>query len=135
MAGQACVDPLELRVAAGAGDVAGVVHAIARPEAADRFTDRLDDAGGVVAEHLRLRLDLRLGRADLGVDRIHRDRLDAHQQVVRAGRGRGQFDVEQRLRVVDRQVAGECDGFHADGSVGTRNGTGGGLRSANMPFQ
>ena len=129
----ALVDQLQLRVAAGAGDVAGVVDRVAGTEHRDLRADRLDHPGRVVAQHLRLRFDLRLRRAHLGIDRIHRDRFDAHQQVATLRDGRIEFDIEQRLRVVDGQVAGEGDGFHG---VGSRwGGTGGGLRSANMPFQ
>jgi hypothetical protein len=133
--GQPRVDQMELRIAAGAGHVAGVIHAIAWLEATDGCADCLDRAGRVVAEHPGLRFDLRLRRADLGIDRVHRHRLDAHQQVVFAGCGLRQLDIEEGLRIIDRQVTVECDGFHACGSVAMLNGTGGGLRSANMPFQ
>jgi hypothetical protein len=101
-----------LRVAARARDVAGVIDRVAGRERRDRGTDRFHDTGRVVAEHFRLRLDLRLGRADFGIDRIDRNGFDAHEQVVRAGNRFRQFDVDQRLRIVDRQVAGQGNGFH-----------------------
>src|SRR5690606_17100033 len=130
------VDPLVFGVAARAGDVAGVVDLVARLETGDLVADGFDHAGRVEPQHFRRRFDLRLRRAHLGVDRIDRYRLDPHQQVVPGGRGRlRQLDVEQRLWIVDRQVAGEGDGFHADSCATGWTATGAGLRSANCPFQ
>jgi len=48
---------------------------------------RLDDAGGVEAENFRLGFHVRLGRTQLGIHRIDRHRVHAHQQVA-AGRRR-----------------------------------------------
>jgi hypothetical protein len=42
---------VELGVGAGAVHGAGVEHLVARTEEGDRLADRLDHAGGVVAEH------------------------------------------------------------------------------------
>jgi hypothetical protein len=138
-ADDALVDQLELRVAAGTGDVAGVVDLVAGREQGHLVADRLDHAGGVVAEHARRIFLLRLGCAHLGIDRVDRDRFHPHQDVVAGRFGLGQFDVLQGLRVVDGQVAGKADGFH--GGLRLRRGfgrmiqTGSGLRSANCPRQ
>src|SRR5690606_140066 len=129
----ALVDQLVLGVAAGAGDVAGVPDLVAGTEQGDVRAHRFDHAGGIEAQDARLRLDLRLRGAHLGVDRVDRDGLDPDQQVAAAGAGRVELDVEQRLRIVDGQVAGEGNGFHGVCSRG--RGTGGGLSSVNIPFQ
>ena len=86
---------MELRIAAAARDIAGVVHLVTRLEQGDVFADGFDHAGGVIAQHFRLCFDLRFGRADLGVHGIDRDRFDTHQYVVAAGGWHGQFDIEQ----------------------------------------
>ncbi len=114
MTNQPRIDQLVFGIAAGAGDVTGVVHTIAGREAAHRCTDCVDRAGGIVAKHLRPRLDLRLGRTNLGIDRIDRHRLDAHQQVMLAGHRLRQLDIEQGGLIIDRQVMGQCDGFHEE---------------------
>jgi len=54
----AFVDKLQLGVAARPGDIAGVVHGVARLEQGHRIADCNDAAGGIPAEDLRLRFDL-----------------------------------------------------------------------------
>jgi hypothetical protein len=102
-ADDALVDLLQLAVASRAGHVAGVVHLVARSEQRDLWAGGGDDTGRVPAE------DARRGRARaardalLGVDRVHRHRAHAHQQIValrRAGIGKG--DVDERLGIVYR---------------------------------
>ena len=95
----ALVDEMELAVRAGARDVAGVVHLVARLEQRHFGTDGFDGAGGVPAEDARRG---RLGFPLLGVDRVDRDRFDLHQEVAPGGRGLGLLDFLKRMD----------DGFH-----------------------
>jgi hypothetical protein len=112
--GDALVHRVQLGVGAGPDDGAGVVHAVAHLEVLHARADGLDRAHGVPAQHLGL---ARFGRgvlADLGVHRVDRHGLHAHQQVARGGHGRGQFDVLQRLGVVDGKGLVVADGFHGN---------------------
>ncbi len=126
-ADDALVDELVLRVAAAARDVAGVEHRIARLEQRHVRAGGFDDARGVIAEHFRLGFDRRLRCAHFRVDRIHRNRLDTNEKIATLRRWLCKFDVDERLRIVDRQIAGQADGFHRD----LQAQTGGGLRSPN----
>jgi hypothetical protein len=120
--GNALVHSVQLGVGAGANDGAGVVHAVAHLEVLHAGANGLDRAHGVPAQHLGL---AGLGRgvlADLGVHRVDRHRLHAHQQVARAGHGGGQLDVLQRFRVVDGKGLVVADGFH-DGVLSVTTGS------------
>ncbi len=108
------IDQLQLGVGALAVEHAGVEHRVAGAEEAAFRPGRLDDAGGVVAEHhglLRRRLE---HRAALGVARVHRDGVDPDQQLAAGGRrGIGEHQVLQGARVADRQAAlGVADRLH-----------------------
>jgi hypothetical protein len=111
--GDAFVNNLLLRVAARPGDVAGVIHRVALLEECHRIADRDDRAGGIPAEHFRLRLDLGFWRTHLRIDRIDGDCFDAHQQIVIRSCRIRQDDVDKRCRIVDRQIVGQANGFHA----------------------
>src|SRR6185369_14308524 len=99
--------------AARADDAAGVVHRVARLEERAVGTGGLHHARRVPAEDLRRRLNQILRRAALGVHGVHRYRLHLHQQVPARRLGSVDFQVEQRLRIVDGQVLVQADGFHA----------------------
>ncbi|MNS95712.1 hypothetical protein D3C72_1299810 [compost metagenome] len=110
--GDALVDRVQFRIGAGANDGAGVVHAVADLEAGHVAADGFDGADRVPAQHLGLS---GLGGgvlADLGVDRVDRHGLHAHQQVARAGHRGGELDVLQRFGVVDGEGLVVADGFH-----------------------
>src|SRR5262249_44216723 len=109
----ALVDELPLCIGAGTRDVAGVPDRITRLEQRNLVPDALDDSCRVVTEHARLLFDLRLRRTHLRVDRIDRYRFDSDQQVAPCRLRLGQLDIDQRLRIVDRQVAGQGNGLHA----------------------
>jgi hypothetical protein len=85
---------------------------IARLESGHARAHCLDDAGCVIPQHRGGTRCRRHIAAHFGVDRIDRNRLDAHQQVA-AGRNRiRQFDVDETARIVDGQALGVTDGFH-----------------------
>ena len=101
-----------LAIRAGARNAAGVEHGIAYLEQRDIRADSHDGASGVPAQHARRILDLVFRRPDLGVHGIHRDRLHLDQQVMAAGLGPGDLDIDERLRIADGQVTGQTNGFH-----------------------
>ena len=111
----ALVDQLEFGVAAGAGDVAGVVHLVAGAEQGDVAAGGLDDARGVPAEDPRGAVVFLARLALLVVDRVDGDRLDPDPHIARAGDGIGQVEELEAVRVVERELAGEGDGFHGAG--------------------
>ncbi len=107
---QAFVHPLVLRIAAGAGDITGVIDLVTRGEQAGLVADRLDHAGGVPTQHAgRLeRGRIRAGTL-LAIDGVDRNRLDPDQQVTPTGRQRrGQVDIAQCRGGFTTQG----DGFH-----------------------
>ncbi|MET3147156.1 UNVERIFIED_ORG: hypothetical protein ABIB63_002954 [Xanthomonas axonopodis] len=77
--GNAGVHQLVLRIAARPPDIAGVIDLVADRKGSNLRADRLDHAGCVVTQDLRRLQRLRLGRAYLRIDRVHRDRLHPHQ--------------------------------------------------------
>src|SRR4051812_31475350 len=101
----ALVDKVELAVAAGARDVAGVVHGVTRLEEGDLRSGCLDGARRVPAQHAR-RGAARL--ALLGIDGVHGNGLDFHEKVMPRRGGARQLDVVERREV----GAGMRDGFH-----------------------
>ena len=108
----ALVHTVQLRIAARAGDVTGVKDTIARLEQRDLRAHRLDHAGRIPAQHLVLAGRRRGALAHLGVDRVDRDGVHPHLEVARAGAGRGQRHVEQRLGGIDGQGLAVGNGFH-----------------------
>ena len=112
-ADDALVDQVEFRIGALAQDRAGVEHLVARLEQRDVGTDRVDDAGGVIAEDLGFALRRRGALADLVVDRIGRDRLHGDADIAPLGLGLGGFEIDERIRVLDGQRFPVSDGFHA----------------------
>jgi hypothetical protein len=109
---QTRVHRLVLRIAALPRQVAGVPDAVARPEAGDLGADGFDHAGSVPAGYAPLTLRRRAVAAHLGIDRIDRHRLDPHQQILPARLGRRQFDIDQTICAIHRQVFAGGDGFH-----------------------
>ncbi len=94
---QAFIHPLVLRIAARAGDIAGVIDLVAGGEQAGLFADCFDHAGCVPTEHAgRLERGRISGRALLAIDGVDRDCFDPDQQVTTAWRqGWGQLDIAQ----------------------------------------
>ena len=112
MGDDARIHRLQLRVAAGAVDLAGVEHAVARLEALHLAADRAHPAHRVPAQDAGpARFRLRRG-AHLHVHRVDRDRLHFDQQVVRAVFRLRHFQVLQRARVGNGQGSGGTDRFH-----------------------
>jgi hypothetical protein len=103
---------VQLAVGARPRDRAGVPDAVAGPETGDVGADALDDADGVPAQHLGLAGRRRDIAAHLGVDRVDRDGLDAHEQVARAGLRGGHLEILEGARLVHGQVLAVSDGFH-----------------------
>jgi len=103
---------MELRVRAWPVDGAGIGHRIAGAEQGDLGAHRLHDAGGVKAEDAGgpLRRDRR--GADLHVHRIHRDRLHAHQQVLRPQLRHRHLQVEEGVSLGEGKRLQVTDGFH-----------------------
>jgi hypothetical protein len=97
------VDQVEVRVRAGPGDRARVPDLVAGLEERDRAAGRDHDAGRVVPQDLGL--PARVGAGPyLDVDGVDRHGLDPHQQIVLAGRGHWQLEIEQAGRVGDREI-------------------------------
>jgi hypothetical protein len=107
MADDSFIDKLKLRIRARSSDVARVKHFIARLEEGYRRADGFNDAGGVPTEHAWRRFNRirSFGSTDLRIYRVHRDRLDSDQEIAILRRGFWQFDVQQRLCIIDRQIA------------------------------
>ena len=111
MPGQVFVDQVQLAVAAGAEQLAGVVDLVTHGEAADGAAHGADHAGDVPAQHLGLALHQAL--AHLGVDRIDRHGADFHQEIMGLGRGVGQHRVLQGTGIAGGQGGVTVDdGFH-----------------------
>jgi hypothetical protein len=107
------IDRLPFGIAAGPGEIAGVKHLVARREVRHALTDRLHHARRVPAEDARrIVRPFAERRADLGVHRIHRDGLHAHQQVLVAGFGFSGFEFHQTCRIVHWQKFPRSDRFH-----------------------
>src|SRR5690606_24963752 len=84
-ADDAFIDQVQLAVGPGTVDGTGIEHPVAGLEQAHCTAHRLDYTGSVPAEYLGgavLRGD---ALADLGVDRVDRNRPNLYQQVVRTG--------------------------------------------------
>ena len=108
----ALINQMPLRIGARAGPRAGVEHLVARLEQRDVGANRLDHAGGIETQHAQ---PTRIGRdiaSHLGVDRVDRYRVDAHQQVATGDNRFGQLEVDQTLGIGDRQALTVSDGFH-----------------------
>ncbi len=101
LADDALVDQVEFRIGALAQDRAGVKHLVARLEQRDVRTDRVDDAGRVVAEDLGLALGRGGALADLVVDRVGRDRLHGDADVAPLRFGLCGLEIDQRIRGLD----------------------------------
>ena len=119
--GDAFVDHVQLAVGAGAGDRAGVVHAVAGLESADRCADGLDRADRVPAQHLGavrrparapLRTLVSTGFTEIAFTRTSRSRAP--------GAGSGRLEVFERGGVVDGEGLAVADGFHG-GSFGNES--------------
>ncbi|MCY1239337.1 hypothetical protein D9M72_521280 [compost metagenome] len=95
-ADNALVDQVKFGVGAGAIDGARIEDLVARLEEGRVRPDGADDAGGIPAEHLPLTRFGRRRPADLGVDRIDRDRLDLDEDVPALGLRAWQVDIDQR---------------------------------------
>ena len=121
VAGNTLVDEMQFGIGARPVQIAGVEHRIARPEQGDLRSHRLDDAGGVPAEDDRRLVRTGAAHAHLGVHRIDRDCLHAHQQVARTRHRGGGVEIEERAFLGDGQRLDVADGFH-----------GGLLRAAHM---
>ena len=108
----ALVNEMQLAVGAGARNVARIVDLVATPKQRDLRPDRCDRSCRVPAQHSWLCLDPTACYALLGIYRVHRNCGHAHHDVL-SGRDRiGQRYIDERLRVGDRQMANEGDGFH-----------------------
>ena len=101
-ADDALVDQMKLRIGALALDRAGIENLIARLEQRDLGTDRIDDAGGVVAQDLGLAFRRGGALADLVIDGVGRDRLHRDADIAAARfRFRG-LEIDQCIRGIDR---------------------------------
>ena len=103
---------MQFTIASRARDVARVIDLVTGFEQTHLGANCLHHAGGIPTDHPRLHLHLVTGRAHFGIDRVDRDRLHPHQQIARAGLRIGKIDIHKALRVGNRQVAGQCNGFH-----------------------
>lgn len=112
-ADEALVHGVEFGVGAVAVDGAGVINLVARLEAGGVRPGLDHDAGGVPAKAERRAGAARPeAGADLGVDGIDGDGADRDEQVACAEGGARRFEVEQSIRVGDREMTGKGDGFH-----------------------
>ncbi|MNN58464.1 hypothetical protein D3C81_1735120 [compost metagenome] len=112
MADDAFIHEVEFAVGAGPRDAACVEHRVADLEQRHVRAHGGHGASGIPAQHARRIFHLVLGRADLGVHRVHGNRLHLDQQVVARGGRLVDLHVHQRLGVADRQVTGQSNGFH-----------------------
>ena len=108
----AFIDQMPLRIGARARPGAGVVDLVAGLEERNSRADRFDHAGGIETEHAR-HITLRRDIAPyLGINRVDRHRMDAHQQVTTGGDRLGQLEVDQAPGVGDGQALTVSDSFH-----------------------
>ncbi|MNN11595.1 hypothetical protein D3C81_1245580 [compost metagenome] len=112
MADDALIHHVQLTVAAGTGDGAGVKDFVAGLEQRHFAADSLDHTGNVPAQHFRRAVFRCHVLPHFGVDRVDRNGFDFHQHVAWAGDRFWQFDVLQGLGVADRQGSVIGDGFH-----------------------
>lgn len=78
-AGDARIHQVIFGVAALAPAISCVIDLVADRKRGDVRAHGFNHASGVEAQHLRCGKGLRLGRAQLGIDRIHRHRFDTYQ--------------------------------------------------------
>ncbi len=115
---QSFIHQVHLCVAARPGDIAGVVHLVPHLERGHLGADGQDGARGVETEDAGRRVFALARTPQLGIDRVDRHCLHAHQQVLPLrGGGRGQFDVFQRAGILDRQGVAQAHSFHGRSSV------------------
>src|SRR6185312_1629437 len=112
----ALVDGVEVGVRAFARDVSGVVDLVADREAGHLGTDRRHRARRIESEPGGC--TVRQSATSLGVDRVHRDRLDAHQEVARTQLGEGNLDLAEGRCLGDRSGRSD-DGGHGTGHAKT----------------
>ena len=112
-ADDAFVDQVEFRIGAGADDGAGVEHFVAGLEQGYLRPDRIDHAGGVVAQHLgrlagtwraRMRTLVSTGLTDTALTATRRSRAAGHRGVG--------GEIDQAVRRGDRQGFEVADSFH-----------------------
>ena len=112
MTDDAFVDHVTFTVGTGAGNRTGIKHLVAHLEQTDVTAYGLDHPRHVPPQYLGC---ARVGLCvlpHLGVDRVHGDSLDLHQQVSRPGDRFRQFNILQGLRVLNGQRMVITDSFH-----------------------
>ena len=112
MAHDAFVDRVQAAVGARARHVTGVEHAIAGLEEGHAGTDRLHNAGRVIAQNTRRAGVARPGHTLLAIDRVDRNGLDGDDQVALARKRVRQFEIDKTGGIADRQRMDGGDSLH-----------------------
>ena len=103
---------MKFRIGALALDRAGVENLIARLEQRHLGSDRIDDAGRVIAQDLEFAFRQGGALADLVVDGIGGDRLDGDADVAALRFGLGGLEIDQGFERLDGQRLLVSDGLH-----------------------
>ena len=106
------IDQVKFRIGALALDRAGVENLITRLEQRHLGSDRIDDAGRVIAQNLEFTFGRSGALADLVIDGIGGDRLDGDADVLALRFGLGGLEIEQGFRSLDGQRFFISDGLH-----------------------
>ena len=103
---------MKFRIGALALDRAGIEHFVAGLEQSDIRPDGVDHAGCVVAENFGFAFRRRGALAHLGIDGVHRHRLDRDADVAGLRFRLGGLEIDQRFRVLDGEGLFVSDGLH-----------------------
>jgi len=99
----ALVDQMKFGIGAGSAERAGVEDGVAGFEARGIGTGCDDRSGGVLAQDPPVAIERTRRFADLGVDRVHRNRADRDEQVATRRQRRGDLDILERRWILDRR--------------------------------
>ena len=102
MADDALVNQMKFLVGTGARDVARIIDRVASFEQRHIRPNGLDDTRRIIADNTRAWLDRVLGRAHFCVDRVHRNRFDADQNIVALRAWRFERHIKKRIWIFDR---------------------------------
>src|ERR1700750_2166159 len=104
---------MEFRVGSLALDRAGIKHLVTRLEQGDVGADRVDTAGGIIAEDFGFALGRGRAQAHLVINGIGGNRLYGDADVTAARRRFCGFEIDQGLGIVDRKRFFIPDSFHS----------------------